>query len=1295
MVLERRLAPAGAGSPIPVTAGYAISEALGRDNASYSAASGSGGTFAMANQANGYSATVGQDGFRVGSGEDAWSLTVRGIGYGDDVRALAAATPRAEGNRVEYDHGEVTQWYVNGPLGLQQGFTIDARPRSIADGGPLTILLDIHGLTPVADPGGTSVGLARGDGPIVATYGGLVAYDANGRAIPATMTVDAGATVSISVDDADAVYPLVVDPVVQDGDPTTIPGAAALGFALALSADGQTLVATTPRETVGGSLSWGAIYVFDRVGTAWNQTARIDPGDLRPTSEAIDLSDDGSTLLVQTLAGVVRIYTRRGSTWAASVASLSGDWSQGAALSGDGEMVAITTDDFRQVVLYRKGGAGAWAEVGRLTYPDWPAGGRFGASLALDGDGSTLVVGAPSLAEGAKRPPAFAYIFEEGPSAWTLAHREPLPTPGIEGGHGEAVDISADGSAAVIFGAKSDASPSALVVLSRSGSGWGRDAGFAIPAELGLVSLGRSADLSPDGSALVVSARSNAAAGGSPNDVAYLYRRTPAGWSRPLKFGPATGVDEPKVAMNVAVAGGTVVVSDSRVYTSRSLHTFAIEPGVDVVDGPYDWAGVLGRSATFSAVATLPGLQARWQVQAAGATDWVDVPGATSTATVGDETRAWYTFTVTPDRSGSRLRVVFRDPSSAMDVVVSDPALLTTARALANVDFQTSPQQPNINEPTTFVVYVDPTIPGVPAPSGGTVRLKLSTGELTQTLVDGRATFVVDGLRAVDTSIVGAVYDGDAYTAPSESSYRRLIVVRGHVDLTVEVPAQARAGAEVDLKAVVAPMGGGAVPTGGVVFFDGGRPIGFVQLAPSAGGAAAATYRTTLTAGDHYFQWVYLGDPRTFSASSAVYKTTAMVSGSPAAGLAAPLAGTVAPPTVTPPPPEHRAPDLGPGGAILAGETAWFFAPAGAEYDSVRWQVRRPGEAAWVDVPGTVDAAYRRVVMADDDGLRVRAVLTSGEESVATEPQTLVVTKMKPVLKLVGVEHYATSGVPWAALVTATSPIIGGVPPSGGLAVAYGTVASREDARDGLGRIDLWQPYSTQPPPTSGVTPFTISYDGSDPLYATAEHTQAYTITRSIPEGPIVMTSWSPPYGLAPSFTITMLAVSTAPAPTGGVLVLDGGRPIAFAPLVPQTSSRSVATIDPTTIPPGRHYFQFVYLGDRYNFAVSSPVYVEFKPEPSTDGIASRSIVATTDALASREILVTRAPASPAEPTPTNPGVPPRAASSRPAHSTASSRNNRFAPPLGRRIATGRSKSAPWRTASLLGGQGEGIGPIA
>jgi len=45
-----------------------------------------------------------------------------GYGYGGDLLKVKQAAPQAKANRVEFERGKLTEWYINGPAGLEQGF---------------------------------------------------------------------------------------------------------------------------------------------------------------------------------------------------------------------------------------------------------------------------------------------------------------------------------------------------------------------------------------------------------------------------------------------------------------------------------------------------------------------------------------------------------------------------------------------------------------------------------------------------------------------------------------------------------------------------------------------------------------------------------------------------------------------------------------------------------------------------------------------------------------------------------------------------------------------------------------------------------------------------------------------------------------------------------------------------------------------------------------------------------------------------------------------------------------------
>jgi hypothetical protein len=77
----------------------------------------------------------------------------------------------------------VTEWYENGPLGLEQGFTLAHRPGK-ANGQPLTVELGcIRRSGGALAPGGKALELRRKDGQTVLRYTGLKATGRDGTRV--------------------------------------------------------------------------------------------------------------------------------------------------------------------------------------------------------------------------------------------------------------------------------------------------------------------------------------------------------------------------------------------------------------------------------------------------------------------------------------------------------------------------------------------------------------------------------------------------------------------------------------------------------------------------------------------------------------------------------------------------------------------------------------------------------------------------------------------------------------------------------------------------------------------------------------------------------------------------------------------------------------------------------------------------------------------------------------------------------------------------------------------------------
>ena len=119
------------------------------------------------------------------------SVAVRlsGYGYAEHWSTSEQIEPTANGNRVEYRRGNLTEWYENNASGLEQGFTLAKRPGEARDGEPLVFALAVQGeLRPVLSPDGDAV-LLQSNGQTVLRYGGLRAWDARGRTIPSRLEV--------------------------------------------------------------------------------------------------------------------------------------------------------------------------------------------------------------------------------------------------------------------------------------------------------------------------------------------------------------------------------------------------------------------------------------------------------------------------------------------------------------------------------------------------------------------------------------------------------------------------------------------------------------------------------------------------------------------------------------------------------------------------------------------------------------------------------------------------------------------------------------------------------------------------------------------------------------------------------------------------------------------------------------------------------------------------------------------------------------------------------------------------
>ncbi len=537
-------------SVLPSAALAPVSAALGRSDPAYRVTP-SGGGFDAKNPAQRLDLRFGRSGLQLTSGGVRLGLSLRAAGYGTSLRAVGDTMPRASGNRVLYARAGLEEWYVNGPLGLEQGFTLTRAPSS-APAGTLTLAVALSGDTHASfDPTRQIISLTGPSGASL-RYSALLATDSRGHALHSWLKLK-GRTILLQVDTRGARYPLRIDPLIQQLTKLTATGEgedARFGYNVALSADGTMAL-------VGDRHSSEAGWVFVRTGSTWAQQgsplaiSEESPGgecDEEPGEcggRPVALSADGNTALIGApnedgTRGAVWVFTRSGTGWEQQGEKLTGGeeeignghFGRSVALSADGDTALIgapANHEHRGAAWIFTRSGGTWVQQGTdLTGGEASGESRWGRSVALSADGNTALIGAPN--EDGTR--GAVWVFTRSGTGWEQ-QGEKL-TGGEEeignGYFGTSVALSAFGNTALI-GARSDnGGLGAAWVFTRSGASWEQQGAKLTGGaeEDGAGEFGYGVALSADGEVALIGARKDDLSIGA----AWLFTRSGVAWGQ-------------------------------------------------------------------------------------------------------------------------------------------------------------------------------------------------------------------------------------------------------------------------------------------------------------------------------------------------------------------------------------------------------------------------------------------------------------------------------------------------------------------------------------------------------------------------------------------------------------------------------------------------------------------------------------------------------------------------------------------------------------------------------------------
>ena len=287
------------------------------------------------------------------------------------------------------------------------------------------------------------------------------------------------------------------------------------GYRLALAADGNTLVVGAAYESssatgingnqadnsAGGS---GAVYVFTRSGTTWNQQAYVKASNtdaLDLFGHSVALAADGNTLAVGAFfeqsgstgingnqsdnsaieSGAVYVFTRSGTTWGqqayvkGSNTEFGDHFGYSVALAADGNTLAVgatyesssatgvgsnqidnSANASGAVYVFTRSGT-TWNQQAYVKASNTDAGDYFGCSVAITADGNTLAVGAyqersnatginSSQVDNSAHVSGAVYVFTRSGTTWSQQAYVKASNTDAGDYFGFCIDLAAEGN---------------------------------------------------------------------------------------------------------------------------------------------------------------------------------------------------------------------------------------------------------------------------------------------------------------------------------------------------------------------------------------------------------------------------------------------------------------------------------------------------------------------------------------------------------------------------------------------------------------------------------------------------------------------------------------------------------------------------------------------------------------------------------------------------------------------------------------------------------------------------------
>lgn len=482
----------------------------------------------------------------------------------------------AQLHRIEYRRPDITEWYLNGPLGLEHGFTVQRDLN--CDDGKLAFMLGIQGEVEakLAGDGAEARLVVRpleqfGAGSLY-VYSGLFAMDADGKELPSRLSLS-GRSVRLEVDAAGARYPVTIDPTWREEATLTRTDAEASDhFAEAVALSGNTALIGVRGKTVGLKTLQGMAYVYVRSGPLWTEQAQLVASDGTNADifgQAVAL--DGDTAVIgaphkNLERGQAYIFVRNGTSWSEQAKLFladgqEGDWfGKSVAISGDTVLVSAQRKTVNgnvrqgQANVYVRTGT-SWIEQAKLVDPKGMQGDTFGFSVSLSQD--TALIAAPGMRVGAGQGVADVYV--RSGTNWSKQAQLVAADGDRQDSYGSSVAVSGDVAVVGAPGAAADGiRTGAAYAFVRTGSAWSGPTKLVASDRAHSDNFGLA--VAAEGNFILIGASTKWVKDNRSQGQAYVFLRTGSSWNEYEPLKGADGEAGDYFGDSVAIDGDTVLV---------------------------------------------------------------------------------------------------------------------------------------------------------------------------------------------------------------------------------------------------------------------------------------------------------------------------------------------------------------------------------------------------------------------------------------------------------------------------------------------------------------------------------------------------------------------------------------------------------------------------------------------------------------------------------------------------------------------------------------------------------------